>query len=47
MDGADPQEKSRVYPGSGGDHGAMAPLWSVPGPSQVYRELAPLVSSVY
>jgi hypothetical protein len=40
MDGAGPQENSRVYPGSGGDPRAMASEWSVPGPPVLYRELA-------
>jgi len=40
MDGADLQERSRVYPGSGGDHRAMASEWSAPGPPILYRELA-------
>ena len=46
-DGADPQERSRVYSDSGGDHEAMASLWSVPGPLQVYRELPLPTYSVY
>jgi hypothetical protein len=46
-DGADPQEKSRVYSDSGGDHEAYASLWSAPGPSQVYRELPLPAYSVY
>ena len=39
LDGADPQEASRVYSDSGDDHEATASLWSVPGPLLVYREL--------
>jgi hypothetical protein len=42
-----PEEESRVYSDSGGDHEAITSLWSVPGPLQVYRELSLPAYSVY